>query len=155
MTTSVLLLRHAKRSSASDRDPPISDEGRKAQKNLAALLKDEPIPPPSSVLYSPTQRTKESAEIIADSFSLQAKVEPLLFFSQDEMQLFQKIPDPLLNQTIVFVGHAPSLAFFAAVALGKTPDQGALLQESSALILQFENRIAPGQARFVKYIISI
>jgi len=156
MTTTLLLIRHGKRATnpkTSDRDCPISDEGRKATQEIAEKLQLLLHDTPTAVYYSPTRRTQETAEIIAQVFGLEAIREQALYFGQDEDLLFQKLPLPELGETVIFVGHGPSLGMFADLSTGgKVPVQGEM-PESSVMILEFSTRIGAGQARFVQHIL--
>lgn len=150
MTTTLLLIRHAVRapnSKTSDRDCPISEEGRQATARLSEKIKNKFAI--SAILYSPTRRTEETAEIIAKYFDLEAAREQALYFGQDEELLFQKLPDPALNESVIFVGHGPALELFATLAIGKALPVNHSMRESTALILEFPSEVGPKKGRFI------
>lgn len=151
MTTSLFLIRHAKRAhlpKCSDRECPISDEGRLITETLAKNLTKVLASTPAAIYYSPTRRTQETAEIIAAAFQLVPQREQALFFGQEE-ELFQKLPDPELNEIVIFVGHGPSLELFGELATGKPLPISGAMPESSAILLHFPSKIGKGQAQFI------
>src|SRR5437660_724178 len=121
MTTHLVLIRHAKRDLGIFMDDsicPISPEGRLIQEKMSQKLKAKGIAP-QKILYSPTKRTQETAEILGKVFQIQPEQEEALAIDAEGHNLIQKIPDPSLNQTVIMVGHAPSLMQFASLLTGK------------------------------------
>jgi len=151
MATYLVAVRHAKPVSKgySDDARPLSEEGRRGQKKVAQeMLQDERAF--DCILTSPLVRAEQSAEILAKVFDASVTTEPALGNEFDADALLGKIPDTAMNQTICFVGHAPTLAVFVNKLVGKNvlPDG---LSKASAVIIVFPDTIAYGQADFVQY----
>ena len=78
MATTLVLVRHGETNWNRERrfqgraDQPLSEAGRDQARELAKLLHDEPV---SALYTSPLRRARETAEILAGTFGLQA--EPL------------------------------------------------------------------------------
>ena len=153
MTTTVVLIRHAKPEDGiytSDFTRPISQNGVEIQEKMSLLLKEAGYIP-EQILFSPYLRTRQTAEILGKIFNITPSLEQALGFFFDELALIQKIPDPEKNQTIFMVGHAPSLLRFANRLVGKSCPIYEI-DRSGALILQFEDKVDFGIAKFQKYL---
>jgi phosphohistidine phosphatase SixA len=112
-------------------------------------LKEKQISP-DTIWHSPLLRAKETAEIIASDFATNAQEEADLGLSFDEQKLLKKLPLPHENRCLFLVGHGPSLHRFIAYILGKQV-LNTLAQNSSATVIDFPDRIAPGSAIFKAY----
>jgi len=149
METTFVLLRHAERESSwhqGDTSCPISQRGREKEEKLALLLKEKGYVP-SKVFFSPTQRTRETAEILAacpieecSELSLWGDDQKLLSF------LLEQKPE---GKTFFLVGHGPTLSSFASRLVGEYISYP--FETSSALVLSFKDRVAFGGALFVEY----
>lgn len=106
---------------------------------------------PSRILHSPTTRTQQTAEILGEVFGVAPVEEKALGFMGDEAELLKKIPDPALDETIIMVGHAPTLMHFAYL-LTNRGSLNELLKSSGTLILTFDESIGFGKAKFIEYI---
>ena len=109
MLQKILLIRHAIPDDGliiADAKRPLTEKGRLIQHKMAQHLirlghtVDE-------ILYSPTLRTKETAQILAEEFLVPAFEEELLGMSYDESLMLEKIQGMTKNTALV--GHAPSL----------------------------------------------
>lgn len=106
---------------------------------------------PSCILHSPTTRTLQTAEILGEVFGVVPREEKALGFMGDEVELLKKIPDPSLEETIIMVGHAPTLMHFAYLLTNQS-SLSELLKSSGVLILTFDESIGFGKAKFIEYI---
>jgi len=106
---------------------------------------------PNKILYSPPERTKETAKILGSFFNIVPEKEENLGLYGDEEALLKIIPEPSLNQTIFMVGHAPTLMRFANLLTGTICLHGEM-KTSSAIVLVFDQEIAFGKAVFMKYL---
>ena len=76
MATTLVLVRHGETDWNRERrfqgraDQPLNEAGRDQARALAKLLHDEPV---SALYTSPLRRASETAEILAETFGLQAK----------------------------------------------------------------------------------
>jgi phosphohistidine phosphatase len=136
--------------SESDFTRPISQEGREIQEKMSLLLKAQGYAP-KQILFSPYMRTKQTAEILAELFNISPEMEPTLGLFFDEIELIKKIPDPATNQTIFMVGHAPSLLRLANRLVGRSCPIYEI-DRSGAIILQFDEKVDFGIAKFQKYL---
>lgn len=135
---------------ADDSTVMISKEGRLIQKKMSEHLKSQGIVP-NQILHSPLKRTKETAAILGEVFHLIPKETPELGLSFREKVLLNEIPDPKLNQTIMMVGHAPTLLYFTNLLLGqRCPIDG--IERSGVVILKFHDTVGFGKAEYVNYI---
>lgn len=105
---------------------------------------------PDLIWHSPFKRAVETAEIIGQDFGITPEEELALgeFFDEDE--LLQKLPSPDKNLCIVMVGHGPQLMRLATYFTGfqcypTSPSA------SSALVLDFPEKIGQGLADFIYY----
>jgi len=150
MTTTLVVLRHAKPVSGegyADSDlRPLSDEGRNKQRKMAEFLKSEDIIA-DKIFTSPLLRAVQTAEIVAEVFSMEFEKELVLGNRFNVGRLMAKIE---LDKTTFFVGHIPTLENFVRDLVGEDvlPDG---LSKSAAVILEFPNVIEMGKARFVAY----
>jgi phosphohistidine phosphatase SixA len=152
MTTTLILFRHAQRDSQAltpDDRCPISAYGKACQEKLCQKLDKEEAISPNIVLYSPTLRTEQTAQIIASYFHIEAKKETALGLSGEDNQKLLKLILP--QKTTAFVGHAPSLMLLLHELMGKMPPISEI-RTSSAVILQFDQKISFEKAQFVKYL---
>jgi phosphohistidine phosphatase SixA len=158
MVTTVVLIRHAKpveTTDYSDFTRPISDEGKLIQKKMDQYLKERLVVP-DQIWHSPFIRAKETAEIIGRDFSVSVSEELALGDFFDEEELLEKLarankqPNLGPNPCIFLVGHGPQLMRLATHAAGmqcypETPSS------SSALLIEFKEKISPGSGNFVSY----
>lgn len=150
MATKLLLIRHAKpEDHLTDTLRQLSKDGRLIQKKMSAFLLSKGFHP-SCILHSPLLRAEETAEILGETFHIQPEVETALSYDFDEQALLKKIPDPKLNETIIFVGHMPSLLLFAHALVGK-PFLPGEIARSGTVVLEFEQEIGFGKAHFITY----
>lgn len=105
---------------------------------------------PTRIFHSPLLRAEQTAEILGETFHIQPEVESALSYDFDEQALLKKIPDPKLNQTLIFVGHMPSLLLFAHALVGK-PFLPGEMARSGTVVLEFEKEIGFGKASFITY----
>jgi len=140
MVTTVLLVRHAK-PEEEGQDPPLSQEGRKVQQQMAQELVRRGYAP-KRILSSPKLRAQQTAEILSHHLGGATQVEPALGSSFDEAQLLQRI---LPGETTLLVGHDPTLAQFANLLLGERVFTG--LVRSCAIVVAFEEGASFGEGR--------
>ena len=149
MATTLLLMRHADAISALTADMPLSEKGKITQEKMCAFLKLNGYRL-HHIYTSTLLRAKQTAEIIGNTFHCIAEEEKKLGSHFDEEYLLALIPEPAENQTIAFVGHAPTLYLFAKRLLegNYTPPD---IERSGALVLRFDESIGFGKACFVTY----
>lgn len=154
MSSRAIFIRHAKPLSsgfADDSERPLSNEGKATQRLSAQKLKELGVSP-KHILTSPLLRAIETAEIIAEELGGCPIVKESALgedFNADE--LLKKIPGPSSEETLIFVGHAPTLAAFIHQLVGKAVLQGGL-SKSAAVIVDFEEEPAFGSGLFIQHI---
>jgi phosphohistidine phosphatase len=149
MTTAVLLIRHAKPQAWGSFDDdlrPISDEGRLIQKKMGEFLKAKGYKP-DAILHSPLLRAKETAQVLSEVFNISLEETAELGFVFNQNALLEMIPE---NKTLFMVGHAPSLGHFANLLTGKPCIPGEI-ERSGVIVLEFDDDIDFGKAKFVHY----
>jgi phosphohistidine phosphatase len=152
MSTTVLLIRHAKPSKSSvesDFLRPLSEEGKIIQHKMNEYLRYRGLIP-DAIWHSPFKRTQETAEIIGQDFGVTPLMELSLGEYLDEEDLLEKLPDPKEKLCIYLVGHGPQLMRLATFFVG-TPVYSISPSPSSALQLEFHENIAPGKAYCIKF----
>ena len=103
--TTVILVRHAERTSMTDPDSPLSAEGRQRADALARLLRDASV---SAIITSPRVRTQQTAEPLARDRRLTPRVLPA-----DDLDGVVSTIRALAGQTVLVVHHSntvPALA---------------------------------------------
>jgi phosphohistidine phosphatase len=154
MATTLVLIRHAKRQPGfPDNDDlcPISAEGKLLTQRLTSLLEEAKISP-YRILYSPTVRTRETAEILGVHFQVLPEENVHLSLWADPSKLLPILPDPKEERTLFLVSHGPTLLSFAEKLVAGPI--GVDMATSSALILRFPKKIEAGQAEIVGYLAS-
>ncbi len=152
MTTTVVLIRHAKpdpSSSDDDFSRTLSEEGKVIQKKMNLYLKARKVTP-DAIWHSPLKRAEETAFILSQDFNVQMQEELALgeFFDEDE--LVQKLTDMGQNLCIFMVGHGPQLMRLATYLAG-TQCYPISPPPSSVLVLEFTDSIKPSKAQFVSF----
>jgi phosphohistidine phosphatase len=120
----LLLIRHAH---AGDRDPerwpddrdrPLTDKGRKTQRDVSRFLRKRDLVP-TLVLASPWTRAAETAEILAHELALPNPPVacPALAAAPDLARLAQDIGTPGAEAVVALVGHSPWMEELAALLL--------------------------------------
>jgi phosphohistidine phosphatase len=108
------LLRHAKAvpqgGAQSDADRPLEERGREGARLVAGWIKANKIAP-ALVLCSPATRTRQTLDLIADSFGAAPEIgyEPLLYLAGADKLLdrLHAIPDSVAR--VMMIGHNPGL----------------------------------------------
>ena len=104
---------------------------------------------PDIIWYSPSLRTKQTAESIAQAFSILPQEEEALSFSFNPPKLIERILEAK-DQTVFFVSHGPLLLQFAEL-LSKNNIPIGYFNNSAALVLKFDDLIDTEQATFIGY----
>lgn len=104
----LILCRHAQQNP--DAVQALSEEGKKALGKMIAFLKREGFAP-EYIYASPSLRTTETAELIRVTFRCPLELEEALhsFDAEHLMEIIKAFP----LETLLFVGHAPSITEFA------------------------------------------
>lgn len=135
MSTTIIAIRHAKPKSEGYADEtmrPLHEEGVAIQEKMTRLIEEKGYVP-TRIFSSPILRAKQTAEIIADRFSLEVEEIDALGYALDAAYLsnLTKNED---NQTLVFVGHAPSLGEYVNQLVGKRVLPEGLCKSGTAVV---------------------
>jgi phosphohistidine phosphatase len=120
----LLLIRHAH---AGDRDPgqwpddrdrPLTDKGRKTQRDVSRFLRKRDLVP-ALVLTSPWARAAETAEIVARELALPNPPVPSLALAAppDLARLAADIGERGADDVVALVGHSPWMEELAGMLL--------------------------------------
>ena len=157
MATKLILVRHAQPKAPDpekypdDAERPLSDEGREIQKAMSAVLKEHEIKP-DLILHSPFVRAQQTAAILADAFGAPLEPEDALGATAfNPATLLKRIPDPSKHQTVIMVGHDPTLASFGNALVGQQLLTGGMTK-SGAFILEFNETVAFTKGTYITYL---
>jgi phosphohistidine phosphatase SixA len=153
MKTTVIFLRHAEPSKDGYSETcvqALSQKGMDIQAEQTAILKQKNHSI-DKIICSPLKRALETAHIVKKKIPAQITIENALSAPFDPVVLLQHIPDPQENQTILFIGHAPTLAEFAK-SLARKSILPYGLSKSGIVILEFIEEIGFKKAQFVEEI---
>jgi broad specificity phosphatase PhoE len=100
--TTVILIRHAEKSTAPEDDPLLSDAGTARAEQLAKMLKDSGI---QAIYSTPFQRTRSTVEPLAKQLSLT----PIILDAKDSSQFAKAIREKNAGQVVVVVGHSNTI----------------------------------------------
>ncbi|MEX1013172.1 MAG: histidine phosphatase family protein [Waddliaceae bacterium] len=148
MVTTVIASRHAKAKTQGYADAdlyPLSEEGIEKQNKVALALKNAGYIP-TKIYSSPLLRARQTADIFSTLYNIPFEELPALGTEFDGERLCTFIPPPELNQTVLLVGHAPTLAHWINQLIGDEQLPG--LSTSSAAILTID----PNQTKLVEVI---
>jgi len=153
MLTRVVIIRHAKAASGASypnsEGIPLTEEGKFIHRKFSEYIKHLGLIP-SRIICSPLLRAQQTAEIMSAVFERHYEVEDALGDYFDADQLLSLIPGPDENQTIFFIGHAPSLTSLINRLVGQEVIQS--MRKSTGAIIDF--RVSPsfGSGEFGGYI---
>jgi phosphohistidine phosphatase len=101
-----------------DRDRPLTDKGRKTQRDVSRFLRKRDLVP-TLVLASPWARAAETAEILAHELSLPNPPVPCpaLAAAPDLARLAQDIGTQGAEAVVALVGHSPWMEELAGLLL--------------------------------------
>jgi len=122
----LLIVRHGpaagKTSGGSDRDRPLTPEGRSAVEALALRLKAE-APAPDRALSSTARRAQETLDVILrEQPSTAVDLEDTLYLA-DVRDLLRRLRElPAEAHSVLLVGHNPGLQELAALLGGRGGD---------------------------------
>jgi phosphohistidine phosphatase len=123
----LLLIRHANADARDperwpdDRDRPLTDKGRKTQRDVSRFLRKRGFVP-TLVLTSPWSRAAETAEILASELQLSKAPVPCdaLADNPDLARLVADIGEPGSEAIVALVGHSPWIEELASLLLTGT-----------------------------------
>jgi phosphohistidine phosphatase len=117
------LLRHAKSSwddaSLADHDRPLSKRGRGAARKVADYVQETGIRP-ELVLTSPSQRTRETLELVEPALAeAEVRFEPELYGASEAALLatLHGLPDDV--ESVLLLGHNPGMQQLAVALAGR------------------------------------
>ena len=121
----LLLIRHAHAGESDpakwpdDRDRPITDKGRKAQRRVSRRLERLDLVP-DLVLTSPWKRAAQTAAIVAETLDLEHPPTPCeaLATNPELSSLADSVGEAGADGIVAMVGHSPWMEELAAILLG-------------------------------------
>jgi len=147
----LVAVRHAKPVSegyAEDFLRPLSDEGKAVHRKLSEALVKEGIEP-IHIFSSPLVRAMESAYVMGEVFGVGVSELPALGDEFDPAALIDLLQSFSGEETVIFVGHAPTMAKFVH---DLSSDEVLLegLGKSEAAIVEFDGEAAEKSGKFLK-----
>jgi broad specificity phosphatase PhoE len=97
--TTVILVRHAEKVSETEKDPILSEAGRKRAAKLAGMLSNSGV---GAVYSTPYIRTKDTAAPVAKYFGITTAIVD----AKNSAELVKKIQSTDQGKTILVVGHS-------------------------------------------------
>ena len=162
----LVLLRHAKSSwddpFVEDFDRPLAKRGRKAAGRVAAWLKQHRVRP-DLVLCSPSARTRETLDLIADALgkNVQVNYDKALYLAEAEDLLAKIRATDNAATCVMVIGHNPGMQELALSLLkpGARKDRASLDEKfPTAAIARFKVPVArwadlqPGGTALVDFV---
>lgn len=136
----LILWRHAE---AHPGEPDLAREltkkGRRQAKAMAEWLTPF-LPRHTKVLCSPASRTRQTADALGLRYELRDDLAP----DADEAQILHACGWPGANETVIVVGHQPTLGRAAALMLTQSSDDWVL---KKGALWWFSHRIRDGEAQ--------
>ncbi|MCB1111050.1 MAG: histidine phosphatase family protein [Chlamydiia bacterium] len=153
MRTRIVAVRHAEPESGSgyaDMDLcPLSERGKATHAQTSQHLKKHGLVP-TLIYCSPILRAVQTAEIMSEVFAVPYKQEPLLGDAFNASALLGLMPQPGEDQTVILVGHAPTLTAFIHKLIGEEAVPEGICM-SGSVIVDFIEPPEFGKGRFVRY----
>jgi phosphohistidine phosphatase len=155
------LLRHAKSSwdepGLADRDRPLARRGKRASKVIAKHIWEQGIEP-DLVLCSPSARTRETLERIGVGEGAEVRIEDDIYGASEEglLDVLRRVPDDV--DSVMLIGHNPSLQALALSLAGNgsgIPRMRQKFPTAALATLDFDRRwrdLAPGAAELAAFV---
>ncbi len=113
----LILWRHAEaEDSFPDLSRKLTEKGRRQADKTAAFLRQH-LPPDARILVSPATRTQQTAAALTDKFTTVPAIAP----GASPHAVLQAARWPEKDETVLIVGHQPTLGAVAAELLGCVP----------------------------------
>lgn len=151
----LLIVRHAKAeereahagTGAPDAERPLTEAGRKSARRIGRALK-EILPRIDVLASSPLVRARETARLIAREYrKLDVTELSALAPGLSEKIVLAWLEKQAKEATVAVVGHEPDLGRLASWFLTGRDHAFVTLKKGSACLLEFPERLAPGQGQ--------
>ncbi|HSE41862.1 MAG TPA: phosphoglycerate mutase family protein [Acidobacteriota bacterium] len=100
--TTIILIRHAEKSTTPKDDPVLNDAGKARAEHLAQMLQNSGV---QAIYSTPFQRTRSTVEPLAKQLSLT----PIILDAKDSSQFAKAIREKNAGQVVVVVGHSNTI----------------------------------------------
>lgn len=150
MSTTIIAIRHAKPLSEGYADEtlrPLHEDGIAVQKQMTQLLIEKGYTP-TRIYSSPILRARQTADIVAEPFSLEVTEIDALGYGLDPDYLTSLVSQEE-NQTLIFVGHAPTLGEYINRLVGENVLPMGLSKSGTAIVTYDADS---HKASFVEYL---
>lgn len=151
----LLIVRHAKAeerelhaaTGAPDAERPLTDAGRKSARRIGRALK-EILPRIDVLASSPFVRARDTARLIAREYRrLEVTELAALTPGRSAAAVLAWLEGQPEGATVAVVGHEPDLGRLASWLLSGGDRAFVTLKKGGACLLDFPERLAPGQAQ--------
>lgn len=115
-STTIFVVRHAERASATDRDPPLSRAGHERAHALAEVLADAGV---EAVFATQYLRTRETAAPLALRLGVPVTIDSVTSADASSLALARRVLSEHRGGTVLVVGHSNTVARIVR-ALGGT-----------------------------------
>jgi broad specificity phosphatase PhoE len=145
--TTVFVVRHAERASATDRDSPLSEAGRERARDLAEVLADAGV---DAVYTSQYIRTRDTAAPLAERLGLPITVHPVENAEASSRELATRVLAEHAGGTVLIVGHSNTVPLIVE-ALGGTdvgPLEDSVYERLFIVVVRAPGEAGTTRARF-------
>ncbi len=134
----------------SDLERPLTDEGRKRMRRIAATLA-RLEPELELILTSPALRAAETAAILAAHLPGDARVveAPALAPDGRTAAALTLLRAQSAHPVVALVGHEPNLSLLAGAMLAGSERSLVVMKKGSAALFEFPGRVTAGGARLL------
>lgn len=139
----IILVRHAERSSAMSADAPLSAAGEERARQLSHLLKDANI---RRIYVTEVRRTQQTAEPLAARLHLK----PIVIAQKNVNELIDRLRELSEDETVLVVGHATTVPLIVErLGGGSAPPMADT--EYDRLTVLFHPRSGKGSVLILRY----
>ena len=131
-------------SSGEDRDRALTPEGRQKTRATARKLAEWKVAL-DVVVTSPYRRTRETAEIMAETLGCKLVEEPALASGESSSKLFQRLQNMAAFDSVLLVGHEPDLSRLISILISGGI-QVHVTMKKGGLCRLYCTTIAPGRS---------
>ena len=112
----IVLFRHAEKQNNPGGNPTLSERGHKQALSLLQDIEKGELPHPSKIISSPKIRTQQTLQPIANFYSLDLQIDPLLDerHSGESIEIFQK----RINKALHTTKNNPAYYFLSLILIG-------------------------------------
>ncbi|MDP2209100.1 MAG: phosphohistidine phosphatase SixA [Bacteroidota bacterium] len=143
----VYILRHGEVSheALTDRERPLSDDGKKAIDRTAKYFTDAKIQL-TKIITSPLLRAWQTAQIIGDNLKISDHIQEsdFLLSESNPADIIRELKNFRDDEKVLLVGHQPFLSLLTAILIGNTAEKIGM-RTSSLACVEIQQPIVEGK----------